>query len=202
MTATAPASTERSDLRHIILSGTKTGAITAGAVAMTLALYRLMPAGTVRDAVVTAVVLVAATGIALLPGRWVAARSADGVAGAAGVGLWGTVTFMVVDIAVYRPIHAYPWTWDAIGGGATWWYLPVWWMLGTWLAWMGALRLAAQGDAAGSLARSALPVVAGALVVAGAAAVTRCPVPFPVNAGAGFVGSLTALALVSVARKG
>ncbi len=202
MTATAPATIDRSDLRHIIVSGTKTGAITVGGVALTLAVYRLLPAGSVRDAVVTAVILLAATGVSLLPGRWVVARSAEGVAGAAGVGLWGTVAFMIVDIVVYRPIRAYPWTWDAIGGGATWWYLPIWWMLGTFLAWMGALRLAGQGDADGGLVRSAVPIVAGALVIAGAAAVTRCPVPFPVNAAAGFVVSLTVLAVVSVARKG
>ena len=57
MTATAPASIDRSDLRHIIVSGTKTGAITVGGVALTLAVYRLLPGGAVRDAVATAVVI-------------------------------------------------------------------------------------------------------------------------------------------------
>lgn len=200
MTATASAAADRTDLQHILVSGTKIGLITAGAVAGVLALQRLLAAGMVRDLAATAVVLVAATGVGLLPGRWVGARSAEGVAGAAGVGLWGTVVFMLIDIVVLRPIRAYPWTWDAIGGGSTWWYLPIWWMLGTFVAWMGGLRVAGEGDPPAGLVRSALPLLLGGIVIAGAAAAVGCPVPLPVNAGAGFVVTLTGLAVVAAAR--
>src|SRR5262249_61063442 len=42
------------------------------------------------------------------------------------------------------PFKAYPWTWDAVAGGSTWWYLPIWWMLGTFLAWMGTIVTAGR----------------------------------------------------------
>src|SRR5207244_835100 len=90
--------------------------------------------------------IVLATGVAVsfLPGRMTAARHGEGLAGAAAMGLWGTVVFMAVDIIALRPLKAYPWTWDAVGGGSTWWYLPIWWMLGTLLAWTGAIVTADQ----------------------------------------------------------
>ena len=200
MTA-SPASVpvDRSDFRHVLISGTKVGLLTAVAVALALAGSRLVAAGAAREALMTLVVLAAAAAAGLLPGRWAAARTAEGVAGAAAIGLWGTVVFMAVDIVLFRPLKAYPWTWDAIGGGSTWWYLPIWWMLGTYVAWMGGLLAAGRG--ATSLARAAAPLIAGALVIAGLAGGLGCPVSFPVNAGAGFVVTLTALALLSVARR-
>jgi hypothetical protein len=199
MTASpATVSADRSDFRHVLVSGTKVGLATAVAVALALAAGRLIAAGAARDAVTTLIVLGGATAAGLLPGRWAAPRSAEGVAGAAAIGLWGTVVFMIVDIVVFRPIKAYPWTWDAIGGGSTWWYLPIWWMLGTYLAWMGGLLVAGRGPA--GLARSAAPVIAGALLIAGLAGVLGFPMGFPVTALAGFVVSLTALALLSMAR--
>ena len=200
MTASpASVSGDRSDFRHVLVSGTKIGLVTAAAVALVVAASRLMAAGTAREALVTLVVLAGATAAGLLPGRWAVARTAEGVAGAAAIGLWGTVVFMAVDIVVLRPLKAYPWTWDAVGGGSTWWYLPIWWMLGTYLAWMGGLLAAGRGTT--SLAGTVAPVIAGALVIAGLAGVLGCPISFPVTAGAGFVVTLTALALVSVARR-
>ncbi len=90
--------------------------------------------------------LAAGVAVAFLPAQWTAARSTEGIAGAAAVGLVGTIVFSAIDIAVLRPFKAYPWTWDAIGGGSTWWYLPIWWMLGTFLAWMGGIVTAASGE--------------------------------------------------------
>jgi hypothetical protein len=200
MTASpASVSVDRSDFRHVLVSGTKIGLAVAVAVALALLSGRYVGAGAAREAVITLIVLAGATVAALLPGRWAAARTAEGVAGAAAIGLWGTVVFMAVDIVLFRPLKAYPWTWDAIGGGSTWWYLPIWWMLGTYVAWMGGLLAASRGDT--GLARAAAPPVAGALVIAGLAGGLGCPVRFPVNAGAGFVLTLTALALIGVARK-
>jgi hypothetical protein len=200
MTATPAPSTDRSDFRHVLLSGTKVGALTAAGVVLYLLASAFLPAGAARVTAQTIVVLATATAAGLLPGRWVSARSAEGVAGAAATGLWGTVVFMAIDIVVLRPVQAYPWTWDAIGGGSSWWYLPIWWMLGTFVAWMGGLYAASRREA-DNLVAAAAPVVAGAVVIAAVAAVAGCPWPFPVNAGAGFVATLTALALVAVARK-
>lgn len=127
MTATAAAAdTERTDFRHILITGTKTGAITAAAVVAYLVVLRVLPAGMVRSGILALVTLAAGVAVSFLPARWVGARTTDGVATAAGAGLWGTVVFMAIDIIVLRPVKAYPWTWDAIGGNSTWWYLPIW----------------------------------------------------------------------------
>src|SRR2546425_6593476 len=102
---------------------------------------------------------------AFLPGCFGASRTVQGVARAAAIGLWGTIVFMAIDIILLRPFHAFPWTWDAVGGGSTWWYLPIWWMLGTFVAWMGAIVAAGRGARGGDTAvrALALPAVLGGL---------------------------------------
>jgi hypothetical protein len=207
MTSSAVPTTDRSEFRHILASGTRVGALTSVAVVVFILVSRLIPMapmsmGVAREMAQTLIVLVTAISASLLPAFWVGARSADGIAGAAAVGLWGTVVFMAINIVVLRPLHAYPWTWDAIGGGSNWWYLPIWWMLGTFLAWMGGLHTAtraARGTT--SLSSLAAPVVIGALVLAGIAAVAHLPVRFHVLAGAGYVVTLAGLAIVSHARQ-
>src|SRR5574341_1584772 len=168
MTAPAAATaTDRSDFRNILIAGTKTGFITAGAVVASVIVTRLLPAGMPRQGILTLVVMAAGVAVAFLPARWVAARQTEGIAGAAAAGLWGTIVFMAIDIILLRPVRAYPWTWDAIGGGSSWWYLPVWWMLGTYLAWMGGMLTAGRfARAPVTLGQIALPVVAGAVVLA------------------------------------
>src|SRR2546429_3942715 len=85
------------------------------------------------------VVLAAGTAVSFLPALLTQARHVEGIGGAAAIGLWGSVVFTAIDIAVLRPFQAYPWTWDAIGGGGTWWYLPIWGGLGTFLPWTGGI---------------------------------------------------------------
>lgn len=199
MATSAVAVTDRSDFRTVLVSGTKTGVVTGGAVVAYLVLVRFLPAGIPRDAMTSLLVLAAGVLVSLLPGAWAAARNTEGIAGAAAIGLWGTVVFMAIDIVLLRPFKAYPWTWDAIGGGSSWWYLPIWWMLGTFLAWMGGMLTAgrhARGQA--TLAQIALPIVVGAVGLAVAGKLLGCPVRLPVLAGGGYTLSLTALALVSL----
>src|SRR5436309_12513644 len=102
------------------------------------------------------------------------------------------------------PFKAYPWTWDAVGGGSTWWYLPVWWMLGTFLAWMGGVvtagRAARGGDV--SIPALALPMVVGAAIIALPLTLARLHIYLPVAAGAGFTLVLTILAVAVIVRKG
>jgi len=105
---------------------------------------------------------------------------------------------------VLRPFQAYPWTWDAIGGGSTWWYLPIWWMLGTFLAWTGGIvsaQRAVRGET--SLPRAVTPVLVGAVVLVAVARVARLDLGLvlPAEAGAGFTIALAALAVVALARK-
>ena len=201
MTTSAVPATDRSDFRHILMSGTKVGLVTGVSVVAFLALSRMLAPGIAQAVLESLVVLLAAVLVSLLPGQWVVSRGTEGVAGAAAVGLWGTVVFMAFDIVLLRPFKAYPWTWDAIGGGSTWWYLPIWWMLGTFVAWMGGMLTAgrnARGPA--SLGQIAAPVALGAVVLAVLAKLTIIPVAWPVLIGGAYVVVLTILALWSLRR--
>lgn len=203
MTSSAMATTDRSEFRHILASGTVVGAITGVSVVAFIAISRILPAGLSRDLLESALVLAAGSAVSLLPGVRAVARTVEGIAGAAAIGLWGTVVFMAIDIVLLRPFKAYPWTWDAIGGGSSWWYLPIWWMLGTFLAWMGGMLTAgrsARGEV--SMAQLAIPVVAGAVVVTVASKFLGCPAPLPAQTGAAYTATLAALALFANARKG
>jgi hypothetical protein len=202
MSATlAPTSMDRSDVRTVLTGGTKVGLATAVSVVLFLWVSRHVPAGgSLRGGVEALLVLAAGTAVTFLPGRWCAARSVEGIAGAAGMGLWGALVFSVVDIVVLRPLKAYPWTWDAVGGGSTWWYLPIWWMLGTFLAWMGG-NLTAAAPQGSSVARTAAPALIGAVVLAVVAGLAGFDATLPVRAGAGFAVTLPLLVVVSLARK-
>lgn len=195
---------DRSDFRTVTVGGAKLGAATAVAVVLFLATSRLVPGtGGARSGVEALIVLVTGLAASFLPAQWTVARTGDGIAGAAALGLVGTLVFSVIDIAVLRPFKAYPWTWDAIGGGSTWWYLSVWWMLGTFAAWMGAMITAAQaarGEA--TLVRTALPTVATTVIVVALARIAGLPTVLPVATGAGLALVLAAFALVALARKG
>lgn len=202
MTTSAVATTDRSEFKHVLGSGTKVGIITGVGVIASLLVTRLMPAGLPRELVFSIVVLGTGVLVSLLPAHWAVSRNTEGIAGAAAIGLWGTVTFMAIDIVLLRNVRAYPWTWDAIGGGSTWWYLPIWWMLGTFLAWMGGLVTAARNAReAASLPQIALPGVVGAIVLAGAGKLIGAPVALPVLVGAGYTVSLSVLAVLSLVRK-
>src|SRR5881628_1313345 len=202
MSATAaPARSDRSDFRTVTTGGAMVGVATAVAVVAYLAASRLLPVvGGLRGGVEALIVLVAGVGVALLPAQRTGARATEGIAGAAAVGLVGTVVFSAIDIVLLRPFKAYPWTWDAIGGGSTWWYLPVWWMLGTFVAWMGGIVTAAGGETI--LARRVLPAVAATIVVALIVRLSGVAVELPVATGGAFTVVVAALAVLALARKG
>jgi hypothetical protein len=202
MSATAaPAQSDRSDFRTVTVGGAKLGVITAFAVVVFLAASRVVPSGVLRSGVEALIVLAAGVAVSFLPAQWTAARQVEGIAGAAAIGLVGTVAFMAIDIVLLRPFQAYPWTWDAIGGGSSWWYLPVWWMLGTFLAWMGAIVTARQGGG-GSLAGRALPAVVVTLLAVAVARLAGLAVALPFAAGVAFTAVLALQAVVALARKG
>ncbi|PYP59311.1 MAG: hypothetical protein DMD44_05460 [Gemmatimonadetes bacterium] len=206
MSATAaPAATDRSDFRTVTVGGALVGLVTGVAVVLVVAASRTLAAGVALGGVQALVVLAAGVVVAFFPAQWTAARGTEGIAGAAAVGLVGTVVFSAIDIVLLRPFKAYPWTWDAIGGGSSWWYLPVWWMLGTFLAWMGGIvtaRQAARGAGEATLGRRTLPPVAGAVVVAAIARLAGLAVSLPAATGGAFTIVLAALALVALTRRG
>src|SRR5437870_9295146 len=200
-TATATAS-DRSDFRTVMVGGTQIGVLTAAAVVAFLMVSRQVAAGMPQRVLEALIVLATGTAVSFLPARLTEARHVEGIAGAAAIGLWGTVVFMALDIVLLRPFKAYPWTWDAVGGGSTWWYLPIWWMLGTALAWTGAIVMAdraARGDPA--LVRAATPTVAGAVLLAAVARLAGLPVALPVATGVGFTITLAVRAVLALARK-
>ncbi|HEY3280624.1 MAG TPA: hypothetical protein VGJ83_08925 [Gemmatimonadales bacterium] len=202
-TASPSAGTDRSDFTHVLVSGTRIGAAIGAAVIAYLLVSRQVPAGLARAVLQALIVLTGAVAASLLPARWAMARGPQGMAGAAAIGLWGTIVFMATDIVVLRPVKAYPWTWDAVGGGSSWWYLPVWWMLGTFVAWMGGLLTAGRAARGGptTLVALATPVLGGTVAITAAAQLAHLGVYLPVAAGAAYALTLTVLAVVAIARK-
>ncbi len=200
---TVPATADRSEFRHVLQSGTIVGAATAVAVILFLLVSRQLPAGLVTSLLLMIIVLAGGVGAAFLPGFFAASRTTQGVASAAAIGLWGTIVFMAIDIILLRPFHAFPWTWDAVGGGSTWWYLPIWWMLGTFLAWMGAIVTAGRAARGGdpSIRSVAIPAIGGGLGV-GLGLGLGGILFMPVAAGAGFALTLVIFALIVLARRG
>jgi hypothetical protein len=200
---TTATTVDRSEFRHILFSGTIVGLVTSAAVIAFLVASRLLPAGIVVSLLGTLIVLAAGVSAGFLPAFFATSRTTQGIASAAAIGLWGTIVFMAVDIIVLRPLHAFPWTWDALAGGSTWWYLPIWWMLGTFLAWMGGIVTAARARRGGevSIPALALPVVVGAAAVALILTLARVHIYLPVAAGAGFAVVLTGRALGALVRK-
>jgi hypothetical protein len=203
MSATmAAAGSDRSDFRTVTLGGAGVGLITAAAVVAFVLVSRHVTAVVPQRIVESLIVLAAGVAVSFLPARWTAARQTEGIAAAAATGLVGTVVFMAVDISLLRPWKAYPWTWDAIGGGSTWWYLPVWWMLGTFLAWMGGIITAgraARGE--GTLAPLATTALGGTVLLVALARLAGLQFALPVETGAGFTITLAVLAVVALARK-
>jgi len=201
MSATAaPVASERSDFRTVTVGGAKLGVATAVAVVAFLAASRLVPiTASLRGAVEALIVLGTGLAVAFLPARWTGARGTEGIAGAAAMGLVGTVVFSAIDIVLLRPFNAYPWTWDAIGGGSTWWYLPIWWMLGTFLAWVGGMVTARQTMFGG---RAVAAAVFGPLALVIVARIAGLGFALPLEAGVAYTVVLALLALVTLARKG
>ncbi len=136
--AAQPVDDERNDVRTMVGGGVKLGIITAIGVTVFALVSRPMPAGTTETVVQSLLVVVGGALFSYLPAYWVRPRSTDGIAWTALLGLLGAVAFTVVDTAVLRPLSLYHWTWDEIGGGSGFWYIPVWWMGAAVLAWLGA----------------------------------------------------------------
>jgi hypothetical protein len=200
---TSATTVDRSEFRHVLYSGTIVGAVTAATVITYLVVSRWLPAGTITALLQTIVVIAAAVAATFLPAFFATSRTTQGVATAAAIGLWGTIVFMAIDIILLRPFKAYPWTWDAVGGGSTWWYLPIWWMLGTFVAWMGAIVTAGRGARGGNTAIQSLALAPLAGAVGGALGLGLGGVVYlPAAAGVGFVVTLIVFALIVLVRKG
>ena len=137
------------DVPLIVRSSIKLGIITA-IVVFAFSLVSRYLSWTAEVALQAVLLVVGAALVAGLPAVWTKARTGDGIAAAAGLGLGATVAFMAIDVILLQRIGTYTNRWLEIGGGSNWWYHPVWWMTGTFLAWMGAIVLANQASGTGS----------------------------------------------------
>lgn len=144
--------------------------------------------GPVETIVLGLILVVGLAAVTLLPGLWTRAFTIEGIAGAAGIGLGATVVFMLIDVVLLQNIGTYSNRWHEIGG-SNWWYHPVWWMVGTFLPWMGAWILANQE------ARNGRVSAVGAFAMAGAFAILAAVVGILL----GFPGARWTIATFGVA---
>ena len=154
-------------LRHVLSKAVVLGLFEALIVVLMSFITRFTapPIETILGAIV---LLVGLSVVVVMPGLWTRARTIEGIAGAAGIGLGATVVFLLVDVALLQPAGIYTNRWAVIGGFSNWWYHPVWWMLGTYLPWFGALTLASRAvrGKSVSVAGVMVPAVICAIVLA------------------------------------
>ncbi len=136
---------DRTDVPHIIRCSIVLGVLESALVLAASLITRFLD-GATETVLLALVVLAGLAAVSGLPGVWTRARTIEGIAGAAGIGLGAAAAYLLVDVALLQPIGTYTNRWREIGGGSTWWYHPVWWMVGTYLPWMGAWTLANQAE--------------------------------------------------------
>jgi hypothetical protein len=153
------------DVPSIVRGSVLLGIFEAVAVLL-LSLASRFLSGPLETVVLAVLLLLGLAPVTLLPGIWTRARTIEGIAGAAGIGLGATVVFLLIDVVLLQHIGTYTNRWWQIGG-STWWYHPVWWMAGTFLPWLGAWILANQAERNGRISAPAAigTAVAFALVV-------------------------------------
>jgi hypothetical protein len=134
---------DTTDVRSIVQGSIQLGLLETVLVLLFSLASRFL-GGAIETIVGGFVVLAGLALVTMLPGLWTRARTIEGIAGAAGIGLGATGVFLLLDVMLLQNIGTYSNRWHEIGGGSNWWYHPVWWMVGTFLPWMGAWILANQ----------------------------------------------------------
>jgi len=154
------------DVPSIVRGAVLLGLFESVAVLLISLASRLLD-GPLETIVLAALLVIGLAPVTLLPGTWTRPRTIEGIAGAAGIGLGATFVFLLVDVVLLQHIGTYTNRWWQIGG-SNWWYHPVWWMVGTFLPWMGAWILANQMERNGRVSAPAAfgTAVAFALLVA------------------------------------
>jgi hypothetical protein len=127
----------------IVVGSVKLGLLESVLVLLSSLAFRLL-AGPLETIVCAIILLAGVSAVTLLPGLWVRPRTIEGIAGAAGIGLGAAGVFLLIDVVLLQNIGTYSHRWLEVGGGSNWWYHPVWWMVGTFLPWMGGWMLANQ----------------------------------------------------------
>ena len=128
---------DQTDLPRILRAGVQLGLIQCVLIAM-FGFLQPRIEGVVELVVCGIILLIGLAATIVLPGLWTRARTIEGIAGAAGIGYAAAIVFLIVDVTLFQPLHLWTNRWLEIGGGSNWWYHPVWWMVGTFVPWMGA----------------------------------------------------------------
>jgi len=160
----------------IVAGSVKLGLLEAIAVLLFSLASRLL--GGVVETIVCGIILIAGVAaVSMLPGLWTRPRTIEGIAGAAGIGLGATAVFLLVDVMLLQNIGTYSNRWYEIGGGSNWWYHPVWWMVGTFIPWMGAWLLANQTNRNGhpSVGQGLITALVLAVLIGAAATLLGFP---------------------------
>lgn len=187
------------DVPWITLGAVKLGLLESVAVLLFSLAARAFQ-GPLEMAVCGLILAAGLAAVTLLPGIWTRARTIEGIAGAAGIGLGATFVYLMVDVVLLQNIGTYTNRWFEIGG-SNWWYHPIWWMAGTFLPWMGAWALANRTARRGSASPAVAFVMA--LVFAVVIAAVAVSVGFPGAAwhlatfGVAFLPGVALAALVS-----
>ena len=195
---TMDAAHDRTDVPNILRAGLKLGLLQSVFIAV-FAVLQVRLEGPIELVVLGLIFLVALALTLILPGLWTGARTIEGIAGAAGIGLAAALVFMLIDVALFQPLGLWTNRWLQIGGGSNWWYHPVWWMVGTYLTWMGAWVQANQAAKSGSA--NPIALVLGAIVLSLVVLVIAVVIGFPRagwNLGSFAVAVLPGLALLTI----
>jgi hypothetical protein len=163
---------DQTDVPSIVRGAVKIGLLTA-IVVLLVSLVSRYTDGIVEAGLQVVLIALGTYALTFLPGQWTQARTIEGIAGAAGIGLAGAVVYLIVDVLPViglQSIGTYSNRWRAIGGGSNWWHHPVWWMVGTFVPWMGAFMIANQAARGGVNVPRAAGLVAVLTLVVGAVA--------------------------------
>lgn len=167
---------DQTNLLRVLRHAVQLGVLEAALVFLFSIVSRYL-AGGLEVAAQSLIVLVGVSAVTVLPGLWTRARTIEGIAGSAGIGLAAAVVFLLIDVSALQPLGTYTNRWLEIGGGSNWWYHPVWWMVGTFLPWMGSYALANQtvkGQGPNPVAVLGIAVVL-AVIIGGLAAILSFP---------------------------
>lgn len=158
------------DIPSIVRGAVLLGMFETVAVLLISLAFRFL-AGPFETIVLAVLLLLGLAPVTLLPGIWTRARTIEGIAGAAGIGLGAAFVFLLLDVILLQHIGTYTNRWWQIGG-SNWWYHPIWWMVGTYLPWFGAWILANQAERNGRIsAPAAFGTAIAFAIVAGVVAV-------------------------------
>lgn len=186
---------ENTEIPVVVRGSIILGVIQSAAVLVVSLINRSLE-GTIDAALTGVVVAVGVVITAFIPGVWTRVRSIDGIATAAGIGLGAALVYMTIDVILLQNIGTYTNRWWQIGGNSNWWYHPVWWMVSSYLSWLGAFIMANQAAKNGDYSVAGAAILTGILtaLIAVAAIFTGFP-GAGWNVGTFAVAVLPALAL-------